>query len=118
MQTLLLSGSIDFSTPPEFATNELLPYLKNGKQVILSECGHVDDVWYGNPENTRLMLTSFYNTGVADASKNSYVPMDFRVSWGFSTIAKAALAAIVLVGMIVIAVVLWLVRSVVHRVHR
>ncbi len=110
VQTLLLSGSIDFSTPPEFATNELLPYLKNGKQVILSECGHVDDVWYGNPENTRLMLTSFYSTGVANTSKNSYVPMDFRVSWGFSTIAKAALAAIVLVGMIVIAVVLWLVR--------
>ncbi|RPH35514.1 alpha/beta hydrolase, partial [bacterium] len=35
VETLLLSGSIDFSTPAEFATRELLPYLKNGKQVIL-----------------------------------------------------------------------------------
>ncbi len=33
VETLLLSGSVDFSTPPEFATKELLPYLKNGRQA-------------------------------------------------------------------------------------
>jgi pimeloyl-ACP methyl ester carboxylesterase len=110
VQTLLLSGSIDFSTPPEFATRELLPYLPNGKQVILSECGHVNDVVYTHPENTRLLLTSFYNTGVANTSLNTYIPMNFRVSWGFPTIVKVALAAILLILATVIAVAVGLVR--------
>ncbi|MCP4422036.1 MAG: alpha/beta hydrolase, partial [Chloroflexi bacterium] len=42
-ETLLISGNVDFSTPAEFATNDLLPALANGKQVILSEMGHVSD---------------------------------------------------------------------------
>jgi len=45
VETLLISGSIDFSTPAEYATKELLPYLRNGHQVVLSEIGHVNDVW-------------------------------------------------------------------------
>jgi pimeloyl-ACP methyl ester carboxylesterase len=110
VQTLLLSGSVDFSTPPEFATNELLPYLKNGKQVILSECGHVNDVLYVNPENTRLMLTSFYATGLANTSLNSYVPMDFRVSWGFPAIAKITLGAVALAGILLVLVIVLIVR--------
>ncbi|UCC89675.1 MAG: alpha/beta fold hydrolase, partial [Anaerolineales bacterium] len=40
VETLLISGSIDFSTPPQFATEELLPYLSNGEQVILKDFGH------------------------------------------------------------------------------
>ena len=115
VETLLLSGSVDFSTPPEFATNELLPYLKNGKQVILSEYGHVGDMWYVNTENTRLLLTSFYNTGVANTSKNSYAPMDFSVSWGFPAIAKVALGAIVFVGIGLVAVIVWLIRRISRR---
>lgn len=110
VQTLLLSGSIDFSTPAEFATNKLLPYLKNGRQVVLSECGHVNDVLNVNPENARLMLTTFYSTGVANTSMNSYVPMDFRVSWGFPAIAKIALGAVVLVGLLLVLVIVWIVR--------
>jgi pimeloyl-ACP methyl ester carboxylesterase len=111
VQTLLLSGSRDFSTPPEYATNELLPYLKKGKQVILSECGHVNDVWYVNTDNTRLMLTSFYNTGVANTSLNSYVPMSFVVQWGFAGIAKLVLWLLVIIGVILIAVVVLLIRK-------
>ena len=30
-ESLLVSGTVDFSTPVKFATEELLPYLKNGK---------------------------------------------------------------------------------------
>jgi len=110
VKTLLLSGSVDFSTPAEFATNELLPYLKNGKQVILSECGHVNDVFYLKPENTRLILTSFYTTGVANTSMNSYIPMDFGVRWGFPIIAKVALGVLVLVVLALVAVIVWLIR--------
>jgi pimeloyl-ACP methyl ester carboxylesterase len=110
VQTLLLSGSVDFSTPAEFAKKELLPYLKNGKQVILSECGHVNDVFSVRPENTRLILTSFYATGKANTSMNSYVPMDFSVGWSFPLIAKIALGVIVFVGLVLVTVIVWLIR--------
>jgi len=110
VETLLLSGSIDFSTPAEFATKELLPYLKNGKQVILSEYGHVGDVMYLNSGNTRRMLTSFYRTGVVDTSMNTYEPMDFSVSWGFPQVAKVGLGLIAFVGIALIAVIAWLLR--------
>ena len=97
VETLLVSGSIDFSTPAQFATEELLPYLANGKQVILSEFGHTGDVWELQPEATVLLLTSFYDTGVADDSLYTYQPMDFDVGLGFPEMAKIALAIVVLV---------------------
>ncbi len=109
IETLLLSGSLDFSTPAEHATNDLLPYLSRGTQVILSECGHVGDVVYLNPENVRRMLTSFYQTGVVDTSLNTYKPMDFSVGWGFPELAKigvatlAALATGLVVGIVLLA---------------
>ncbi|MDD4032282.1 MAG: alpha/beta fold hydrolase [Bacteroidales bacterium] len=110
VETLLLSGSIDFSTPAEFATTELMPYLKNGKQIIFSEYGHVGDVEYTNMENTRLILSGFYNTGVPDTSKNTYIPMDFSVKWGFPIILKIALGGITLVGIGLCVVMIWLFR--------
>ena len=111
VQTLLLSGSIDFSTPAEFATTELLPYLKNGKQVILSECGHVNDMWYVNNDNTRLILTSFYDTGVPNTSLNKYVPMNFTVGWGFPTIAKVTLGVFTFVVIALVVTIVWLIRK-------
>ena len=111
VQTLLVSGSVDFSTPPESATRDLLPYLPNGRQVILSECGHIADLWYANMENTRLILTTFYRSGEPDLSKNAYLPMDFSVSWGFPLIAKVALGGIVFLALVLAALVLWLVKK-------
>ncbi len=110
VETLLLSGSVDFSTPPQNAAEKLLPYLAKGRQVILSECGHVNDVWYTKPGNARLMLTSFYDTGMPDTSLNTYVPMDFNVKWGFPAIAKATLGGLVFIIMVVVAVPVWIIR--------
>jgi len=96
VETLLVSGSVDGTTPARYATEELLPYLGNGKQVILSEFGHVSDVWNLQPEATMHLLTTFYDTGVADDSLFTYQPMNFDVGMGFPAIAKLVLAAIVL----------------------
>jgi pimeloyl-ACP methyl ester carboxylesterase len=111
--TLLLSGSVDFSTPPDFATKELLPYLTNGRQIILSECGHVNDMWYANVENTRLILTTFYRTGVPNTSMNSYIPMNFSVSWGFPRLAKIALGVVAFLVLALIALIVHLTKR--HR---
>ncbi len=110
VETLLLSGSVDFSTPAEYATTELLPYLKNGKQVIVFECGHVNDLWYVHAENTRLILRSFYDTGIPNTSMNSYIPMDFHVKWGFPMIAKTAFGVIVFTGMVFVGAIVWLMK--------
>jgi hypothetical protein len=106
VETLLLSGNLDFSTPADFATRELLPFLTRGRQVMLSECGHVGDVWYTNMENTRLMLTTFYKTGAPNVSLNSYVPMDFRVAWGFPSIARIGVGVVALLILVLVVLIL------------
>lgn len=111
VETLLLSGSLDFSTPAQYATHELLPFLKNGQQVIQSECGHVNDMWYAKPGNAGLILTSFFDSGLPNTSLNSYIPMDFSVSWGLPRIAKTTLGLIAFLGISLVLVIIWLIRK-------
>jgi pimeloyl-ACP methyl ester carboxylesterase len=105
---LLVSGNIDFSTPARFATEELLPFLINGRQVVLSEFGHTDDVWTLQPEATVRLLTSFFDTGVADSSLYDYQPMSFHVGLGLTEMAKLGVAAMVVLFFLLVALV-WLV---------
>ena len=113
--TLLVSGSVDFSTPPQFARDELLPTLPNGRQVILAEMGHTDDVRNVQPEATERLLNSFFDTGVADDSLYTYEPMDFSVGMGFPALTKIALGAVAAL-ILVVALVIWLVvRKIARR---
>jgi len=118
VETLLVSGSVDFSCPPQFATDELLPSLINGKQVILSEFGHTDDLWELQPEATVRLLSSFYDTGVADDSLYTYQSMDFHVGLGFPEIAKIALVVIILAIIGLVVLVWFIVRKVRRRKTR
>ena len=45
VETLLIGGELDFATPPQSATRELLPYLPNGHQVVLAGVRPHDDFW-------------------------------------------------------------------------
>ncbi len=100
--TLVLSGSLDFSTPAEHAQTDLLPLLPNGVQVILAEAGHIGDLWRLEPAPVSRLLTSFLESGRADASLMHHRPIDFQVAWGFPRLAKLALAGaavvVVLIG--------------------
>ncbi len=95
VETLLVGGNVDFATPAEYARDELLPVLANGKQVILSEIGHVKDVISLQPEAYARLITTFYETGEVDDTQFKYAPMDFDVKWGFPVLAKVALGSIV-----------------------
>jgi len=97
METLLVSGSNDFSTPAEYAAQELLPLLKRGHQVILAEMGHVGDLWSMQPEATLHLLATFYDTGQVDDSRFQYQPMDFKVRWGFPKLAKIVVGIVALI---------------------
>ena len=88
VETLLISGSVDFSTPAQFARDELLPSLRNGKQVILAEQGHVGDFWAFQPAAAERLLTSFYDTGNGDDSLYITLPMDFKPAMSFPLLAK------------------------------
>ncbi len=112
VETLLVSGNVDFSTPAEFATDELLPALANGKQVILAEMGHVNDVMTLQPEAIERLLTSFYDSGEADDSLFNYEPMDFQVKMGFPQLAKLALGGVSALIVAVVGVAWFVVRRV------
>ena len=112
VETLLISGSIDLSVPPQFATEELLPYLSNGEQVILRDVGHTGSFWNSQPEARVHMLNTFYDTGQVDASLYTYQPLDFDVGLGWPALAKLLVTIPVLIVVIVVAVVWFLVRRV------
>ncbi|HOC52759.1 MAG TPA: alpha/beta fold hydrolase [Caldisericia bacterium] len=114
VETLLISGSVDFSTPAENATKKLLPELSHGKQIIFSEMGHCGDLWSLQPKAFELLLTSFYNTGIADESLVSYLPMDFHVSLGFPEIAKILL----LISFVILVALFTLVFFIVRRIKK
>lgn len=106
VETLLVSGSIDVSTPAEYAARELLPHLPNGRQVVLHEFGHTD-LWRLQRPAMAHLQSSFFATGAADDSLFTPVPIDFRVTWGFPRLAKLALAVLVVVVPAAVALI-WL----------
>jgi hypothetical protein len=123
VETLMVNGNIDFSTPAENARDELLPYLANGRLVILSEMGHSRDVVSLQPEAFRHLAETFFLEGVVDDSKFHYVPMNFTPSRSAPEMAKtyvrrAALIGVGAVVLIVAAIVLtvWLVKR--HKRRR
>ena len=78
--TLLIGGTLDFETPAQNATKELLPHLSNGHQVILSGLGHVDDFDAYEPKASTQLLTTFYATGQVDTSRYTPNVVSFTTS--------------------------------------
>jgi len=100
--TLLVGGTLDFTTPPQNATKELLPYLPHGQQVVLSELGHVPDFWAYEPSaSTRLILT-YLDTGRVDQSGYTYAALGFTPGLSYPTLAKIVLALLVGLGFLTV----------------
>ncbi len=104
--TLLIGGTLDFETPAQNATKELLPHLSNGHQVILSGLGHVDDFDAYEPSASTQLLTTFYATGRVDTSRYTPNEVSFATSQTQTGIAKDILAT--MIGFALVAVI-WLV---------
>lgn len=111
VETLMLSGSVDFANPPKFAT-EFIKYFKNGKQIILSEYGHVGDLRYLNQTMSDRIITNYYNNGIIKTELIKYIPMDFNVKWGFPIIAKIALISIAILVIVLLAILYWIFRKI------
>jgi len=123
VEMLLVNGTVDFSTPPT-ALDEARPYFHKAQMVLLSEFSHVEDVYTLQPEAFERLITSYYDTGVADDSLFVYQPLSFEppgMSWSFGPTSMSwTLMAKLLATAIVIlpALVFWGVISVVRRVRR
>ena len=106
--TLLIGGPLDFQTPPQNATTELLPHLPNGHQVILPGLGHATDFWNYEPAASTHLLTTFYNTGKVDTSRYTPNTVRFTTPVTQDAIAEYLLAAMLGLAALTIASLAWL----------
>ena len=115
VETLLVSGSIDFSTPPQFAAEELLPHLNNGEQVILRDFAHTETFWNRQAEARTRLLTTFYDSGDVDDSLYVYEAVNFDPEQTWGGMAKTLLSIVLAVIVLLVALVWLIVRSVRRR---
>jgi hypothetical protein len=97
IETLLISGSIDFSTPPQYARDELLPHLSRGHQVILKDIGHTGSFWSSQPQARARLLSTYFDSGQVDDSLYEYQAPVFDVDKSWGGMAKIVLAVLVVV---------------------
>jgi len=113
--TLLIGGTLDFATPPQNATQELLPHLPNGHQVILPGLGHATDFWHYEPAASTQLLTTFYDTGRVDTSRYTPNTVRFTTPVTQDAIAECLLATMLGLAALTIASLLWLALRVRNR---
>ena len=91
VETLVIGGELDGSTPPQVAERELLPYLPNGRQVVLPELGHTIDFWSQQPEASSRLVNTYLASGRVDASLYERGDVDFTPLVTQGRMAKIAL---------------------------
>ena len=109
VETLLVGGELDFSTPPPVAARELLPQLPNGRQVVLPNLGHTEDFWaYQQAASTRLVET-FLETGRVDTSLYTTNRVDLTPSLTHGLVAKIVAGALLGIAALTVSALLWIV---------
>lgn len=114
VETLLISGELDFTTPPEVAARELLPSLLNGYQVVVPGLGHAGSFYGEQPEAGSRLINTFLSTGRVEDSIYRPVAVDFTPGSRHATMAKVI--ASVLVGLSLLSVKTLL--GMIYRVRR
>jgi hypothetical protein len=114
VEMLLVNGTVDFSTP-DTALDEAQPYYHKAQIVLLPEFSHTVDVFTLQPEAFQRLITSYYDTGVADASLYVYQPLSFKPGISLPVMARLLVAALVVLPALVILGVVWGVRRIRRR---
>jgi uncharacterized membrane protein YdfJ with MMPL/SSD domain/pimeloyl-ACP methyl ester carboxylesterase len=102
VETLLISGDLDFATPPQAATKELLPYLPNGHQVVLRGFGHAASFWSDQKEAGSRLVNAFLDEGKVDRSLYRPQRVDFTPEVTHTALAKGFAGAMVGLGLLVL----------------
>jgi hypothetical protein len=115
VDTLLIGGELDFAAPPQSATEELLPSLTNGKQVVLPGFGHSASFWTQQPEAGTYLIAAYLATGKVDDSLYEPQTVDFTPEVTQPALAKGIGGAMVGVALLVPLSLLWMALRVVRR---
>jgi pimeloyl-ACP methyl ester carboxylesterase len=108
VETLLVGGALDFATPPQNAARELLPHLRNGREVVLRNLGHTDDFWTYEPKASSRLVETYVDTGRVDTSLYTPNRLDFSPSVSHGAIAKIVLAVLLSFGGLTVLSLLWM----------
>jgi pimeloyl-ACP methyl ester carboxylesterase len=108
VETLLIGGNLDFATPPQNATRELLPHLPNGRQVVLRDLGHSDDSWTYQPEAGNRLINTFFDSGRVDTSLYTDNKVDFTPVVSQGTIAMIVVGVMLGLAALTVLSLLWL----------
>jgi pimeloyl-ACP methyl ester carboxylesterase len=117
VETLLIGGELDFSTPPQVATEELLPYLLNGHEVVLPGIGHTASLFAEQPEASSRLINTFFDTGKVDASLYHRQSVDFTPATSFGEMAKIFLALALGLSILTVLSLILMARRVHKRDH-
>ena len=115
VETLLVGGALDFSTPPQVATRELLPHLPDGRQLVLPNLGHTEDFWAYEPAASTRLITTYLDTGRVDTSLYTEHRVDLSPSLTHATLAKIVLGAMLALAALTVISLLLMVRRVRRR---
>lgn len=106
VETLLVGGELDVSTPPQIASEQLLPYLPNGQEVVLPRFGHTLSLLEDQPAAAGHLINTYLATGTVDASRYVSPEIDFTPATTFPWLAKVTLGALLgLAGLTIVSLV-------------
>jgi hypothetical protein len=114
VETLIIGGDLDFATPPQITTKELLPYLPNGHQIVLPGIGHSLSFWTQQPEAGTRLVNTFLDSGKVDDSLYTPQSVDFTPTISHGLIAKIALGVMLALAVLTVFSLLWIAR----RAHK
>jgi pimeloyl-ACP methyl ester carboxylesterase len=115
VDTLLIGGTLDFSTPPQVATRELLPFLPNGHQVVLAGLGHVADFWAYQPQASQRLINTFLASGQVDDSLYRPATVDFTPKVTETGLAKKIAGTMAALALLAVLSLMWMARRVGRR---
>jgi pimeloyl-ACP methyl ester carboxylesterase len=115
VETLLIGGELDFATPPQVATEELLPYLPNGEQIVLEGFGHSTSFWTEQPDAGSRLINTFLDSGRVDDSHYERQTVDFTPELRQTALAKGIAGSMVGLAILTVLSLLLMARRVRRR---
>jgi pimeloyl-ACP methyl ester carboxylesterase len=115
VETLLINGALDFVTPPQKTTDELLPFLPNGHEVVLDGIGHNHSFWTAQPEASSRLINTFFDNGTVDDSLYEPQVVDLTPSPTLGTVAKVLVGVLVALATIMVVSLVAMARRVRRR---
>jgi pimeloyl-ACP methyl ester carboxylesterase len=115
VETLLVGGELDFATPPQVATKELLPYLPNGKQIVLDGFGHSTTFWTDQAEAGTRLVNAFLDTGRVDDSLYEPQSVDFTPEVTQTALAKGIAGTMAGLALLTVLSLVWMALRVTFR---